>query len=160
MKVLSRKTAILALLVALFVACPAAAQQTNAPPGNSAVDEYLETVPSATGSSRPRTPGSGGTSNGGLTAAQRTQLERRGPDGKALADAIDATSPDRSTGAGSTSSTGSVSSAEGRSPISEVFDVAAGRDGGAGMGVLLPAILLASLLGFVALVVMRRRSAS
>jgi hypothetical protein len=38
----------------LFVAAPATAQQfdVNAPPGNSAVDQYVETIPSATGNSR------------------------------------------------------------------------------------------------------------
>lgn len=158
MKMLTRNTAVLTLLAVLFLAAPAAGQQVNAPPGNSAVDEYLETVPSATGNSSPRPPSAGGTSGGALTAAQRAQLEKRGPDGKALADAIDATaSPKASTGS---PQRGTVSAAQGRSPIAKVLDVVAGRDGGDGMGVLLPAILLASLLGLVTLVVVRRRSAS
>jgi hypothetical protein len=157
---------LLAALVALaLMATPAAAsaqtQKTNAPPGNSAIDEYLETVPAASGNARPRPPAAKGGSSSSLSAAERARLEKLGPDGKTLADAIDATSPDRGTGAGSSSpSKDSVSAGEGRSPISQVFDVAAGRDGGGGMGMLLPAILLASLLGFVTLVVMRRRSAS
>jgi hypothetical protein len=159
---------LLAALVALaLIASPAAAsaqtQKTNAPPGNSAIDEYLETVPAASGNSRPRPPASGGGSSSSLTAAERARLEKAGPDGKTLADAIEATSPDRGTGPGAGSgspSAGSVSAGEGRSPISQVFDVAAGRDGGGGMGMLLPAILLASLLGFITLAVMRRRSAS
>jgi hypothetical protein len=155
---------LLAALVALaLIAAPAAAsaqtQKTNAPPGNSAIDEYLETVPAASGNSRPRPPAAGGGSSSALTAAERARLEKLGPDGKTLADAIDATSPDSKAGSGSPSK-GSVSAGEGRSPISQVFDVAAGRDGGGGMGMLLPAILLASLLGFITLAVMRRRSAS
>ena len=157
---------LLAALVALaLIAAPAAAtaqtQKTNAPPGNSAIDEYLETVPAASGNARPRPPTAGGGSSSSLTAAERARLEKLGPDGKTLADAIDATSPERRTGAGTPSAaSGSVSAGEGRSPIAEVFDAAAGRDGGGGMGVLLPAILLVSLLGFIALAVIRRRSAS
>ncbi len=153
---------LLAALVALaLIAAPAAAsaqtQKTNAPPGNSAIDEYLETVPAASGNARPRPPAAGGGSSSALTAAERARLEKLGPDGKTLADAIDATSPQRSSGS---PSAGSVSAGEGRSPIAQVFDVAAGSDGGGGMGVLLPAILIASLLGVITLVVMRRRSAS
>jgi hypothetical protein len=161
---------LLAALVALaLIAAPAAAsaqtQKTNAPPGNSAIDEYLETVPAASGNVRPRPGAAGGGSSSSLTAAERARLEKLGPDGKTLADAIDATSPDRSSGTGAgagsgSPSAGSVSAGDGRSPISQVFDGAVGRDGGGGMGVLLPAILLASLLGIVTLAVMRRRSAS
>ena len=150
---------VLSALVALvLLATPAAAAaqapQTNAPPGNSAIDEYLETVPSASGNRVPKPPASGEAT---LSAAERARLERLGPDGKALADAVDSTSapaaaPKRD---GATPVSG-----QGRSPLSEVFDAAVGRDGGGGMGVLLPVILLASLLGVVALAVLRRRSAS
>ena len=54
-----------ALVVALLCSpLPAAATAqtplTNAPPGNSAIDEYLETVPGATGNQRPRQPGAAG----------------------------------------------------------------------------------------------------
>ena len=82
-------------LVLLALAWPAMAHaqapQTNAPPGNSAVDEYLETVPGATGNQRPRTPTQGGASEACSRAAERARLERLGPDGKTLADAVDAT---------------------------------------------------------------------
>lgn len=143
------------VLIALPCTAMAAAPQTNAPPGNSAIDEYLETVPGAAGNQRPRAPG-GGASGGVLTPAQRARLERQGPDGKALADAVDATAQqsakaDRTTAA---------PTAEGRSPLSQVVDAASGRDGGGGMGAVLPAILLATLLGVVALVLLRRRSVS
>ena len=88
--------AIIALVVLAF-ALPAMAQaqapQTNAPPGNSAVDEYLETVPGASGNPRPRTPAPGGAAGSALTAAERARLERLGPDGKTLADAVEATAP-------------------------------------------------------------------
>ena len=152
----------LSALVALVLVlcCPGAATaqtpQTNAPPGNSAIDEYLETVPGATGNQRPRQPGSEG--GAVLSPAERARLEKLGPDGKALADAVDATAPAPvNAKPGTTVDTGKV---EGRSPIAAVIDAAVGGDGGAGMGFMLPVILLASLLGVIALVVLRRRSVS
>lgn len=147
-------------MLALALALPATVQaqtpSTNAPPGNSAIDEYLETVPGASGATRPRPPGEAG--SGALTPAQRAQLERRGPDGKALADAVDATAPaiapaparDKVEAAGG----------QGRSPANSVLDAVSGDDGGGGMGLLLPAILLAALVGTVTLTLLRRRASS
>ena len=149
------------MLVAVVLLCgPAAAlaetAQTNAPPGNSAIDEYLETVPGATGNRRPSTGAASTTS--ALTAAQRARLERLGPDGKTLAAAVDATAPPRAT---LHPSTAEPSAVRGRSPLAEVLDAATGSSAaGGGMGAALPAILLASLLGVIALVVLRRRSVS
>jgi hypothetical protein len=150
------------LLLPVFVALvllsgPAAAlaqtAQTNAPAGNSAIDEYLETVPGATGNQRPTQGGK----TSALTAAQRARLERLGPDGKTLAAAVDATAPARATLHPSTADPATV---KGRSPLGEVLDAAGGGGDGGGMGIFLPAILLASLLGCIALVVLRRRSVS
>ena len=150
---MTRALTALVALTLLVLPCTASAQATNAPPGNSAIDEYLETVPGATGNQTPAKPGAGGAT---LSAAERARLERLGPDGKVLADAVDRTT---SVGPKTDSST-AFPAAEGRSPLSEVLDAAAGRDGGGGMGVLLPAILLATLLGVIALLLARRRSAA
>ena len=145
----------LVALVALALPVTPAAAQTNAPPGNSAIDEYLETVPSATGNEVPRKPGSKpGPSV--LTPAQRAKLEKLGPDGKALVVAVEATAPPA---ASKPAEKLDLDGAQGRSPISAVLDAAVGQDSGAGMGFMLPVILLASLLGTIALVVLRRRSA-
>jgi hypothetical protein len=141
----------------LMAAPPGAiAQQpaTNAPPGNSAIDEYLETVPGATGNQRPRPP-SDGSAPGPLTPAQRARLEGLGPDGKALVSVVEATSPARTS---TRQRPTAPADAHGRSPLGAVIGAAGGHDGGAGMGFVLPAILLASLLAIVALVVARRRS--
>jgi hypothetical protein len=153
--------ALSALVALLLLAAPAAAaaartQQgpTNAPPGNSAIDEYLETVPSATGNEVPRKPGSKGGSV--LTPAQRARLEKLGPDGKVLADAVDATAPPAAKPGAKKLD---LDNAQGRSPISAIFEAAVGGDG-AGMGFMLPVILLASLLGVIVLVLLRRRSVS
>lgn len=149
-----------ALVVLLLIVVPTAAiaqePRTNAPPGNSAIDEYLETVPGATGNAVPRPPGAGGAS-ATLSPAERARLERLGPDGKALADAVDSTSP---AGAAPKPRRPTPATAQGRSPVREVLDVATGDDGGSGMGMVLPAILLFSLVGAIVLVVMRRGSMS
>ena len=147
------------LLIALPSSAGAQTPQTNAPPGNSAIDEYLETVPGATGNQRPRTP-SGDGSDATLTPAQRARLERLGPDGKALADAVDATAPAPTKAGEGRAPAIAPDSAQGRSPLSEVLDAATGDDGGGGMGIVLPAILLLTLFGVIALAVARRRSAS
>jgi Spy/CpxP family protein refolding chaperone len=151
-----------AFVALLLLAVPATAMgqsaQTNAPPGNSAIDEYLETVPGATGNQRPSAGGEGGAGGGGLTAAQRARLERLGPDGKTLAAAVDSTSPARAT---MHKGTATPAAAQGRSPLGEVLDAATGQSGdGGGMGAFLPGILLASVFGVIALVLLRRRSVS
>ncbi|MEJ7825959.1 MAG: hypothetical protein WKF48_11045 [Solirubrobacteraceae bacterium] len=147
------------VLVVLALAWPAATQaqtpQTKAPAGNSAVDEYLETAPGASGNTRPRRPGQQGA--GALAPAARARLERLGPDGRALASAVDATSPGTRQG-----STGELRapSGDGRAPAREVLGAVDGDDGGSGMGLLLPAILIAVLLAAIALALLRRRAAS
>lgn len=152
---MTRALTMLVALVLLAAPAVAPAQQplTNAPPGNSAIDEYLETVPGATGNQVPRRPGTGGHV---LTPAQRKRLEALGPDGKALADVVDATAPPPAKPGQKID----LDDAKGRSPVSAVIEAATGSNGGAGMGVFLPIILLASLVGTIVLVVLRRRSAS
>lgn len=148
---------IMALAVlALALPAMARAQATNAPPGNSAIDEYLETVPGASGAQRPRQPGEAG--GGVLTPAQRAQLERHGPDGKALADAVDATAPAGVTGPAKDEA--AVGDSESRSPAGTVLDAVSGDDGGDGMGFVLPATLIAALLGAITLTLLRRRESS
>ena len=140
------------VLLALLVpfTSQAHAQQTNAPPGNSAIDEYLETVPGAGGSTRPRSPAQ---RPGVLTAAERTRLARLGPDGRTLADAVDATAPTKRA-AGDLDAAG-----DGRSRARGVLDAVTGNDGG-GMGLVLPAILIGALLAAITLYVLRRRAAA
>jgi hypothetical protein len=61
-----------------------------APPGNSAVSQYAEVVPTSRGGGMPRPPGDRG---GGLTPAQRRSYASEGSDGRALVAVTDATSP-------------------------------------------------------------------
>jgi hypothetical protein len=151
-------TRAIAALVVLALALPALAHaqapQTNAPPGNSAVDEYLETVPSATGNAPPRSPQNG--APGVLSAAERARLERLGPDGKTLADAVDATGGSSAKAVPKPDVLAGPGSSAGR----ELLDAVAGDDGGGGMGLVLPAILIAALLAAITLVLLRRRASS
>jgi len=151
-------TALVVLALALPALAHAQAPQTNAPPGNSAVDEYLETVPGASGNARPRTPAHGGAAGSALTAAERARLERLGPDGKTLADAVEATAPAPKKSAAESST--EVLEGAGRSPARELLDAVGGDDGGGGMGLLLPGILIAALLAAITLVLLRRRTSS
>lgn len=151
-------TALLVLALALPASAHAKAPQTNAPPGNSAIDEYLETVPGATGNTRPR-PSPNGAASGVLSAAQRARLERLGPDGKTLADAVEATAPATKPKAAAQPKP-ELGEAAGRSPARELLDAVGGDDGGGGMGVVLPAILVAALLAAIAVVLLRRRTSS
>ena len=83
----TRALGLLACLAVLVAAPPALAQggDTIAPPGNSAIDEYLETVPGADGNRRVDR-----NRRGGLPAAERRALERLGPDGELAADVLGA----------------------------------------------------------------------
>ena len=126
--------------------------QTNAPPGNSAIDEYLETIPSASGSVRPRGPGGG---SAALTPALRRRLDRLGPDGQTLARLVASTSP-AAAKAPARREVAAATSAS-RSPAGALIAAATGQDDGGGLGPVLPAILLASLVAAGAAVVVRAR---
>lgn len=103
----------LSLLLLLLLAGPgsALAQSTSAPPGLSAADQYLETVPDSAGN---RTVGSGGQAPSGDDAAvARTtaqsipaqtvrQLQREGRSGKAAAALAGSGAPAASFDPGST----------------------------------------------------------
>jgi hypothetical protein len=161
--------ALVALTLALASPAMAQSPNTNAPPGNSAIDEYLETVPDPGGDSHPGPPGGDG--GGATDGAQQQKLARMGPDGRALARLVATTAPaaagtdgtHRGKAAGdATASAGqpvalSLTAAHAGSPVGAALAAAAGRDDGGGLGLLLPAILLATLVGVIVLVVMRRR---
>jgi hypothetical protein len=163
-------TRLLALL-ALVLAFPAAARaqqgETNAPPGNSAIDEYVETVPSASGNRPARNRDS---APAPLPADERTALEQQGPDGALLADLIDSTSPTPRTMPPAETRTGDAAPApapapsatplrerDTPSPLESTFVAAAFPNDGGGLGWFFPFFLGASLAGAVALTVLRRR---
>jgi hypothetical protein len=146
-----------------------AALRTIAPPGDSAVSQYVESVPTANGQ-RPTV--SLGDQASPLTPSQRQTLDRGGVNGRTLAAVVDATSPGATgsqpgRGAHAVSGNGvrgsvsaglppdAVSGKGVRSPVSSMLAAAVGSGGG--MGILLPALMLAVVLGVVAGIVLRRR---
>ena len=157
-------TALVVLALALPALAHAQAPQTNAPPGNSAVDEYLETVPGASGNharrrARPaatareqrrqralRRPSARGWSGSGRTARRSPtpSMPRLRSRPRKQTAAAQARHP-RGTGG---------------SPARELLDAVGGDDGGGGMGLVLPGILIAALLAAITLVLLRRRASS
>jgi hypothetical protein len=175
-----RVLTLLVLVPALALPAVAGARPaTLAPPGNPAISQYLEVVPTDGGGSPPSSSHSHG--NGALTSAQRHALVRRGAAGRALAAVVDATAPGTTSAAASqpqgvsgtpsapaaTGSGGHENSASGqlsaggvRSPLSSVLAAATGHGGGGGMGILLPALLVGGVLVAAVIGLRRRGTAS
>ena len=170
-------------LVALLV-LPATAVgkgRTLAPPGNSGVSQYVESVPTAgggqpsnsvhpitgaaghSGSGRGGGPGSG--AGGAIPTATQRALNQQGADGRSAAALAVATAPRSSGGQGGTtggtesaSSSSATPHATGSSPVSSVFKALTGSSSsGAGLGVLLPIILIVCALVLSVVAVVRRR---
>jgi hypothetical protein len=128
---------------------PAAGAQTSiAPPGKSGADQYFETIPSARGNVAP--PPANGTGAAAATAGER-RLARLGKDGQAAAAVAAAAAP------------GSGPHARGRSAPSgsdasstSLRRLITGSDSG-GLGIWLPILLGASLLGAIVFALLRRR---
>jgi hypothetical protein len=167
-----RRLLVLLLVASILPAAVAEASQgprTNAPPGNSAIDEYLETVPGETGDHHhDHSDGK----QGHLTHDQRRRLERLGADGRELAGLVEATPVTGGSAAtgggvkargeqasGSTASRHSRTASTGgsRSPVHAALVAAVVTDGGGGLGLLLPIVLGASALGIIGSGVLRRR---
>ena len=168
------------IALALALPAPASAQarvHTIAPPGNSGVGQYVETVPTADGGQPTSTihsggvggavgrGGSGGGPSGGGAIAPATQraLARQGPAGDATAALARATAPRRArpaarAGGGRTQATGSLATgSEGSSPSTSVLKALTGSTSGGGLGPLLPIALIGSVLAAAVLTLVRRR---
>ena len=164
------RTLIPVIIVVLGLPATAAARgfKTIAPPGDSAVSQYVEVVPTAAGG----TPaGSGAPQTGALTPAQRQALAQAGQQGQNLAAIVEATAPPaarRSTGkpgqTGAPAGTAAAPAANlsaGGAPSSAALLAAAVTGGGnGGLGVFLPGIMLAGVVAVIARLVFRRRADS
>lgn len=177
----------IAVVLALALAAPSLAQarvQKIAPPGNSGVNQYLETVPTADGGQPTSTVhpvgagvrgpgGPGGTaghsgSSGGGAVAPSTQraLASQGPAGVAAAAVAQATAPRSPQSrahrrdAGANSSFSAASAYDGSSPQTSVLKTLTGATSGAGLGPLLPIVLIGTVLAAAVLALVRRRGTS
>jgi hypothetical protein len=156
--------AFVALLAFVLAAAPAAGQTTNAPPGNSAIDEYVESVLGSTGN-RPTAPGAQRAS--GLPAKARRALAGRGADGQAVERLVASSggAPKASrTPATAKSPRGgqpalATQQADSRSPVVSASDTALTGSGRGGMGVILPILLVSTSLVVIGLALRRRRAA-
>lgn len=156
-----------ALCGAVPFAAPAQAQQINAPPGLSGVDEYLETVPGASGAER---PGGGSGAGGGpapgeveaktdaaLPAETVRELRRAGKDGEQVARLAATNAPvDPASGpADAAAVRGAALTDDGSS--SAAGAISAVLSGATGAGAIFPISLLALTLALVAAAVRRRQ---
>jgi hypothetical protein len=169
-----RLTDMLAALATAMLAVPAAAYgkplSVIAPPGDSAISQYVEVVPTDTGATLSR---SGVGYARVLTPDELQTLDGLGPAGRTLAAVVDQTSPPIRTSrpelrrALTSGAVGDPRARSGvvdplagvhpRSTMSLILDTATGGADGV-LGVLVPAIVLAAALGIVAGAVLRRRT--
>jgi hypothetical protein len=153
------RASLLILALVLLSPVPAGAADTNAPPGNSGVDEYVEAIPGATGSRPAERLGNSPSSPSSLGAETRRQLAALGSDGRAVAGLVAATAPKQAKRPAATPSSGSSAK-----PSEDVGNVAVGRaaakvaTGSGGLGLLLPVALIAIVAAGAASRLIRRRA--
>jgi hypothetical protein len=140
----------------------ALAQDFNAPPGNSGVDQYLETVPEA-GGNRPAKD----RKSSQLTAGTRKSLKEAGADGEALAKLVASSGPAKAKQPSTSRSKGkkqqankprSDANTESREVPGNIAAPTLGGSGSGGMGMLLPVLLGLSTVAALLFVLRRRRS--
>ncbi len=158
------------LLVSLaFLVLPASALASThpvIPSGNSGANQYIETLPNASGQGRDlvRTgpAGSGSASSGSpvLPARVTASLTRRGHDGRAAARFARATGPAGGRHRNSTASVspGGPNPPSGSSPVSSVLSSLIGLSGGGGLGAALPIMLVLIAVWIAGLAIRRRRT--
>lgn len=170
---MSRLLIIVALLLAI-ASGTAAAQGPGrlAPPGNSAVDEYTEVVPTDAGG-RPASGLVAAKPGKPLSGRTARALRAQGADGRAVAALVVATGPERARttpGAGAghhgvpalrPGAPGGSAKDPGRGPLSSIVATLTDGSGGSsgGLGLLFPLLLAAALVAVLAMRFARRRSA-
>lgn len=164
--------ALVLALAGLALAAPAAgAQAVNAPPGNSGVDEYLETVPGAGGGKPTRGPASQNQDAGKpvLSSSQRKALDQAGADGRAVAQLAQRYGVPRAQrtaahrkqhhaagGGGSAADSPKLGTPKHHSALDSVARAVVPSGDSGGMGPLLPIILIATAVLGVGAAVTRR----
>ena len=162
-----RAVAITVLVMLSLPSAALAAAPTNAPPGNSGVDEYLEAIPNPTGSQPAQHLSQQGTSAPTLPHSVAQKLNALGPDGRAVAGLVAATAPKQASEQRSAPTSkgqpkgGSVPQETLPSGGAPAIGKAAADtvNGGGGLGLLLPIAIGAILLAGIAARVFRRSRA-
>jgi hypothetical protein len=170
---------------ALALAPAAGAQEALVPPGNSAVNQYTETYPTA-GGDKDFEKGDKRSPDKVLGKRNARQLERQGPEGRAVAEVAAETAPEESAGSGGgdtaagtvsgggggsgsgggaaaggdrKASTPGVDEPDGSSGLGEVLAQATGSSDSGEMGLWLPLLILVVLGGSLAFLLRRARGA-
>lgn len=176
-------------IAALFALPSAASAGSCAPPGNSGVDQYFETVPGAGCNQGPGGSGGGGNNggnghNGGggggthLSPSTNHQLASQGAAGRAVQRLVSSTAPTL-TGSNANHQTGSkqrgknqqnngvsgakvtIPSAPGRGLIAALLHpILSGSTSSGGTGLVLPILLAAILVAAIGALILRRRRIS
>lgn len=141
-----RRIAAATIVAVAAWAAPAWAQERVAPPGNSGVSQYFEVVPTAKGNAA---PGSGAVS---VPARARRELGQRGRSGRRLEELLRRTAPPRRK---PKLRPKPASREEAR--LDSVVESLSAEDG-SGMGLALPALLVASTAALALIAARRRRS--
>jgi hypothetical protein len=142
-----------AVVGAVLLLAPASAgarTEKLAPPGNSAIGQYLEVVPTA-GGGRPTGSVQSGGGSGALSPSTQRTFDRDGAAGRAAAALAKATAPSAAKRGKSAAGAGG----SGSSPLSTLLKSATGSTPGGGLGPWLPAILIVAAVGGGALAVGR-----
>jgi hypothetical protein len=157
-------------VVAIFLALPAAPAPAVVPPGNSAVNQYTETFPTARGAETTKRKGKqkARSPREALGRTKARKLTAEGPVGREVAEIVAATAPtgaappDRTQGA--EPRPGAASTADkgpdGSSGFREVIAQATGSSDSGRMGILLPLLILAAITGSAVYFWRRRRQAA
>jgi hypothetical protein len=165
----------LALSVALALPAVAHAQgQTNAPPGNSGITQYVEVVPNASGG-KPSKNVRSKANRSPLSARQQKQLAASGADGQQLSQVVAGTSPSTASATPAkkpahpskkkakkptrTTADSTSSQLKDAAAVAAAFSKSDGGGGGGASGIGVPLIALMALSALLvgAMTLLRRR---
>jgi hypothetical protein len=141
--------------IATFLLLPAATAHAVVPPGNSAVNQYTETFPTARGAKATKRSGKpkARSPREALGADNARKLAAEGPVGREVAEIVAATAPggttaaDRGSGADGNAAPAGPEGPEGSSGFREVVAQATGSSDSGRMGTLLPLLIVAAIAG-------------
>ncbi len=154
----ARACAGVALAVALLLALPAGSALAVAvvPPGNSAVNQYTETLSGPEGNLPSSEVKQGASPSKALGASNAKRLEARGPEGRAAAQLAADTSPQPVRKAASRGAKPQPIP-DGSSGLGEVLRQVTGTSDSGEMGLLLPLVIVLTLVGSIGFALGRRR---
>jgi hypothetical protein len=167
-----KRLPILLLVFLASVAVSGVARAAVLPPGNSAANQYAESLPGAGGNESGHRGGAGGHGGAGTTAAEEdaavgaetaARLRRLGPDGAAALRLATQSAPQEHRGNRQSLTPGASGSSPGPSGSSAIGGVLGGLIGtstSGGIGLLQPLLMLLALVAAAAYGLSRRRGRS